>query len=844
MKLARSPVALPSFLALVLGLTPAAAWAQIIPDTSLPVNSIVAPNGNTFTIDGGTQAGGNLFHSFQDFSLPTGTEAFFNNSLDVQNIFSRVTGGKISNIDGLIRANGGASLFLLNPAGIVFGPNARLNIGGSFFGTTANSIQFADGVEFSATNLTGTPLLTINVPIGLQFGQNPGGISVQGSGHRLHGDLFTPLDRSNNPIGLQVGAGNTLALIGGEIDFSSGVVAVNGGGHLEVSSVSAGQVQLNPMEQGWIGDYSRVQQFNDIHLTQQSLLDASGSGGSIQIQGRNISLSEGSLVLLQNLGLQPSRGITIHATESLNLTGNTSDGKLGSSIKIENLGTGQTGDITISAAQLSLQDGGKITSRTFTPAPSANVTVNVAGLIDVNGSAPGDLSIDSSISTVTFSATNAGELTVSSGNMRFLNGGNISSVTVGSGQAGTIHVNAEDSIDIVGNASISLSPSAINSLTFSASGNANNTFVNTSRLAIRDGGFLGSLTVAAGAAGSVTVNASESVEIGGRTPGSIAPSRIASTAEILDPANQEAFGFPAIPSGNAGSLTINTPSLRIADEAFVSVKTDGPGSAGDLQINANSIVLDDRGGITASTASGNGGDIRLNLQDSLLLRHGSTLSATAAGNGNGGNLSIDTPVLVGLENSDIIANAVQGNGGNIQITTQGIFGLQNRPQLTSESDITASSQFGVSGNITITNPEVDPSSGLVNFSQEVVDPSEQVISGCQWTADSEFVATRRSGIPANPNRPLSSNRTWSDVRDLSEFRGETVEAASVPAQTPKPLVEATGWVVNEDGTVELVATASNPQSGNFGASECNPVRNGDRASAEMTPSPKTLRDTP
>ncbi|MBD2329091.1 filamentous hemagglutinin N-terminal domain-containing protein [Alkalinema sp. FACHB-956] len=781
--------------------------AQVSPDGSLP-SAVSSPNGLDFTIDGGGRSGGNLFHSFSQFSVPTGGSAVFNNALDVQNIFARVTGGTVSNIDGLIKANGSASLFLINPSGILFGPNASLNIGGSFIGTTASSVKFADGTEFSAVNPSHPPLLTMSAPIGLQMGQNPGAITVQGIGNQLI-DItgFGQASPMNSPDGLQAGANQTLALIGGTVNFAGGVASIQGSGHLEVGSVQAGMVGLTATPTGWVGDYSAVSQFNDISLAQDSMLNASGRNGSIQLQGQNISLSEGSALLLQNLVTsQSSGGITVNARGFLSLTGNTSNGELGSLIQSNNFGSGAVGDINVTAANLSLYDGARIFSRTRSQAAGANINIAVQGLSEISGFDSNNPALYSGVATFSAGRGSGGNITISTQDLNVLDSGNIISVAVRSGDTGTIQVNATGQMTIAGYNPLAFGESTLSTFTQGA-GNAKDATINTARLLIQGGSSLGSSTVADGAAGSVLVNASESIEIQGKATqgngiGSI--SRIISTAEILSPESQAAFGLPAIPSGNSGSLTINTPILRIADGAVVSVRNDGPGIGGNVWINANVISLSNQSSITAAAFSGEGGNIDLQVRDLLLMRQGNSIVATAGGQGNGGNITIDSPIIVGLENSDIVANAFQGRGGNIEITTQGILGLKYRSSLTPENDITASSEFGISGNVRVNTIGTDPNSGLTELPMNTSDPSQKIATGCSSNQGSQFVATGRGGIPKNPNQEAASDRPWHDLRDLSAYRQGQATVAQIPTTQPL-LVQASSWQRNADGSISLIA---------------------------------------
>ncbi|PLZ76639.1 hypothetical protein CBP16_22180, partial [Fischerella thermalis WC217] len=167
--------------------------AQLTPDTSLGAeSSVVNPNvvDGIDLITGGATRGSNLFHSFQDFNVDAGRGAYFSNPTGITDILTRVTGGNRSNIQGTLGVLGNANLFLINPNGIDFGPNASLDLrGGSFFGSTADSVLF-DNFEFSASNPQPVPQLTINIPIGLRFRDNPGSITSQSVVRNINGDFF------------------------------------------------------------------------------------------------------------------------------------------------------------------------------------------------------------------------------------------------------------------------------------------------------------------------------------------------------------------------------------------------------------------------------------------------------------------------------------------------------------------------------------------------------------------------------------------------------------------------------------------------------------------------------
>jgi filamentous hemagglutinin family protein len=876
----------------------ATAQAQVTTDGSL--STTVSAAGNTFTITNGNQAGSNLYHSFSQFSVPTGGSAVFNNATAIGNIFARVTGGSASSIDGSIQANGTANLFLLNPSGIQFGSGASLNIGGSFLASTAEKVLFPGGIEFNATNAS-TPTLTVNLPTDLQFGQSPAPIQVQGPGHNLSGGPFTvQVSDSSTPSGRPIGVasqlavpgGKTLALAGGNLDFNGGVISADGG-QLQLGAVGTGNtnpvVPLTFNTAGFSLDFSSINNLGNITLTQQALANVSGglvtpNSGTLQVNGATVSLSDGSLLLSQNSGATPGGNITINAdtfqADGVVNVGGVNDGLyLGSGVISETstLGAGASGNIIFTGRNLILTNAANLFTRTFSfsGGKGGDIQVTASESVNLDGFFVPEDQAAVLLVGYTFGSAPGGNIQVTAPQVIVRNGSALSVATFVAGSSGNLSIDA-DVVEVSGvkNASVFANIST-GTLAFGAGGDLD---IQTRQLTVSDGATVNVLNTGIGSSGSLNLNASELIRVQG--VGIAVPSEIAANVTLLPAETRALFGLPDLPTGTAGSIVINTPKLEVLEGARIAVLNSGVGDAGILQVNADSILLSDAGlisatasvgnagsiditantidfrnasGIAASAPSGAGGNISLTVGNFLDARSNSFISATAGGAGltggnisitgpnlihlqasditasatgtaNGGNITLNTGFLVGIggSDSDIIARAEEGQGGNIDITANGLFGIQFREQLTPSNDINASSDFGVSGTVTITNPALDAAAGLVELPTTLVDPSQQITARCDAAAQgSQFVSTGRGGMPLNPEARVLSDRPWQDLRnpiaaddggsgDRAEVtRSDTSDLAEVETNSPT-LLEATGWQRNAQGQIQLLAQTPTP----------------------------------
>ncbi|OKH39618.1 hypothetical protein NIES2119_04915 [[Phormidium ambiguum] IAM M-71] len=754
----------------------ALAQSRILPDNTLGAESstVTLPDATTDEIRGGAIRGSNLFHSFLEFNVGEGRAAYFiSPNTNILNILARVTGSVRSEILGTLGTRGGANpnLFLINPNGIIFGPNAKLDVSGSFVASTARGFTFADGTFFSATQPQTTPLLTISVPVGLQYGSNAGSLQVQGSQ-------------------LEVRPDRTLALVGGNVSIDGGQIRTPGG-RVELGGLlGEGTVGLS-VNNGLSFPQETLR--GNVLLTNSSKVEVrAGGGGNIGIYARNIDmLAESGLLagIASGLGspYAVAGNIIMNATGAIAL-----DGSVAFNDVRENA-VGQAGNIDVITGSLALTNGAQLSSGTIGKGDGGSITIKAYDTVSLNGFNEAN----SGIFTLVFGEGNGGTIDITTGSLSVTNGAILAASTFGQGNAGTVTITARDTVSFDGIVFEESSDDVIPSATIitvgeGAVGNGGTLEINTGSLFVTNGAELSSKTSGQGNAGNITIRARDRVSF--------------DSGYVYSDVGEDAVG-------NGGSINITAGRLSLSNGAGLTATSDGNGAAGNIEISADSIRLDNEAEISADTVGGQG---NIQMRSPLLiLRRNSNITTNARGtNIPGGNIALNTDILAALENSDISANSQDFRGGNITINAQGIFGTQFREAPTPASDITATgANSSLSGSVQINTPDVDPSRGLVHTPIQPV--NVQVAQGCQAGGESSiaFFDLGRGGLAPDPYEPFSSNNIWEDVPSTNrEIITQPSQQTRTTTTLPDKIVEAQGWVTNEKGEVVLIAKTSSSRS--------------------------------
>ncbi len=682
------------------------ALAQITPDGTLGAEgSTVTPNVSIDSlpgdrIDGGATRGTNLFHSFLDFNVGNGQRVYFANPVGIENILSRVTGNNLSNILGTLGVDGGANLFLLNPNGIIFGENAKLDIAGSFVASTANSVVFNNGYKFSAKNPETPPLLTVNVPLGVQYGTNQLSTTIANSGNLAVGQNLT-LSTGNLDLQGQLQAGKDLTLQAQDTvkmrdSSTSPFIAASGGNLLVQGNQGVDIFALNHLDSGLFSGGSMVLRSantvgGDAHYW---------SGGSFRIEKLDGSLGDlysPNDPIIRSLGdvnFNTYRGTSLHilAGGSVNIgtviiTG-SEVGTVGSDFIAENVQLSDGTEIAINGSvrpTLDIRAGMETnqvampgftgfnfpTDRFFFVIPNltnsptkADITVGDVWINAPNGSVfltnqykpntslSGDITVTGAglygngIDTYS-SGGNGGDIILDSRDSIILTNSIIDSSSE-TANAGSILLNAKDTILLTSNFVISQT---------SGEGKGGDVTINTGQLLLKDGSQILVGTLGTGLGGNLIVNASESVQLIGVSP--------------IHPLAGSTLSAGTDGTGKAGNITVTTPTLHIRDGGRISVSTEGAGDAGSLTVNASESVevigLSPQRLISSALfaqanrgATGNAGDLTINTKH-LLVRDGAQVAVSNLGTeGAGGNLTVNAS-----ESVEVIGIGISANGGEV-----------------------------------------------------------------------------------------------------------------------------------------------------------------------------------
>ncbi len=752
----------------------------------------------------GTTVGNNLFHSFKTFNINQGQTVTFqeNTTNTLDNVISRVTGGMVSDINGsLVSTPGGhANFYLVNPAGVMFGNGASIDVKGDFHVSTADEIRFKDGAVYSASN-PGSSSLTAEAPAAFGFS----------AASQANNSLLT-VDGAE----LTVNPGKTIDLVGSKINVENGASLTAEAGEIRlVSRQGEDEVSLKRNDDGVLPlptqnssitnsgpitvDHSSINTSGDgagriamwggdINILNHSLLASQNTGVSppaktsgIELIAANLLIKSSSRVSSGTLGLGNSSNIVINASDNLDIT------RL-STITANTSAAGNAGDIQIHANRVHI-DGNGFTGNTGIFSGSYEKATGDAGKIIITATDKLEIIDLGVISTPSFGPGNGGIININSGNLNIIGSAStplewkiysaqdnsnytgIGSSSLGSGNAGDITVNAGN-INIDGKNSVPTTTGITSQVSPGNNGNAGNIVMHSSGdLTIVNGGIHGSSW--GGLNGSITVSANKSLNM--------------SENSLIVVSNLAGTGGPAAP--NAGSLSVSAPAIYLKESAITSssnlstlpidvlgrvsaiISGQSPNAnAAPISVSFGKYLVMDHAFITTVAQGGNGGNITIDGGNTgtIILKNSGFITSVQGGSGNGGNINIRANMLF-METAGILANtaAQGGNGGKITITTP-ILLVTGGPPIIGGNQllnwvvhlndfgwniIQAAAPNGYSGTLNVVSP-LNLSGVLVNMGKPWFNPGIINQDFCEVGTDSSLTRKGHGSLPQKAEDPL------------------------------------------------------------------------------------------
>jgi filamentous hemagglutinin family protein len=732
---------------------PAIAQAQIIPDSTLgeversQLIPDVSLGGGEIAdiIAGGAERGSNLFHSLTQFSINNGQTVYFFAPTGIQTIFARVTGGPstiLGNLGTINLDRSPTNLFLLNPNGIIFGPNAQLFVTGAFLGTTASHIQFPEG-NFSATQLSAPPLLTISAPIGLGFDTIPAAIAAQSAQLFTRKDLTlvggdiaiadSKLIASNHKLELaSIGGPTTISLnlsdtgirlaLPSNLPRADVVLQDNtslysgdtGAGSIAITArnltMVRSQISAGIFEQGTIDTQAKdiVLDVSDRTLLQEksqvsnSVFDSDGNGGNIFIKTGSLKVLSGSDINNFHSGNGNGGNIVISALEDVIFQGEIFNRSLPtvSSAKTSALGQGRgnAGNLEITAKKLDVLDGGLLDSSSSRIGNAGNIKLNIQDSININGTSSNPLLSSQIASGIGFGAQGqGGDIVITTDLLKLGSGAKVDSALFGQGSAGNIFINARGSVELEGNVRIPgqafTSQTMIgSSIDSDAIGRGGDIRINARSLSVSRGASIDSSVFGVGQGGNIIINTQETALVEGEgipitlPSGALRSSSSNISSVNLSFRNRLAQAEPIISQG--GTIQITARDVQLLDGGTISTVNAGLGNAGNIEVNA-------RDRITVSGLSRDG--LESNISSAIVAGQGEAAGLgliNFQGVGNAGNIKLTADTL-GLDKALVrsSSNSPTGQAANIDI--------QVKDLLLDRSRIRTDSSSGNGGNLAI-----------------------------------------------------------------------------------------------------------------------------------------------